>query len=116
MRERRNGLWRPNGSTWGTRWLPLLMSLGLLTLTRAARAGEAVSLPEFRPQDTKLIWFVLASGIISVLMGIFWFQAVNKQSPGTPKMEEVGKAIRDGANAYLTQQIKAMSILVLVIA
>jgi K(+)-stimulated pyrophosphate-energized sodium pump len=92
------------------------MSLGLLVSSRAAHAGEAVQLPKFGSSETTLILVVLGSGILSVLMGWVWYQQVSRQSPGTPRMEEVGKAIRDGALAYLRQQVRTMSILVLIIA
>jgi K(+)-stimulated pyrophosphate-energized sodium pump len=116
MKLSRNGLWQPIARLRNVPWLPLLLMLGLLMPAGAAYAGEAVALPKFRAQDNTLIWLVLLSGLISVAMGAYWYQAVAKLSPGTPKMEEVGKAIRDGALAYLMQQIKAMFFLVVIIA
>ncbi|HZT44288.1 MAG TPA: sodium-translocating pyrophosphatase [Chthonomonadaceae bacterium] len=98
------------------RWLPLFMILGLLLAPCAAHASEAVELPKFGSSETTLIWIVLFSGFVSVLFGGIWFRSVSKQSPGTEKMQEVGQAIREGAMAYLQQQVKTMSLLVLVIA
>ncbi|MDE2126103.1 MAG: sodium-translocating pyrophosphatase [Armatimonadetes bacterium] len=63
-----------------------------------------------------LIYVVLAFGIISVLAGLFWYKSVASQSPGTDRMQEVGQAIRDGALAYLSQQVKTMLLLVALIA
>jgi K(+)-stimulated pyrophosphate-energized sodium pump len=92
------------------------MILGLLVPSSAAHAAEAVQLPPFGIGETRLILVVLAAGILSVAMGFYWYRSVASLSPGTPKMEEVGKAIRDGSIAYLRQQFRLMSILVVIVA
>jgi K(+)-stimulated pyrophosphate-energized sodium pump len=92
------------------------MILGLLMPSRAAHASEAVQLPPFQNGEITLIWIVLLTGILSVIVGWAWYKQVAGQSPGTPKMEEVGLAIREGALAYLRQQVKTMLLLVLIIA
>lgn len=96
--------------------LPLALILALLIQGRAANASEAVKLPPFGQPEMALIWVALGAGVLSLLAGFYWYNAVSRQSPGTPKMEEVGKAIRDGAMAYLRTQVKTMSVLVAVIA
>jgi K(+)-stimulated pyrophosphate-energized sodium pump len=88
----------------------------LLGLSTTANASEAVSLPKFGPAEMNIIYVVLAAGILSVVMGIVWYKGIAAQSPGTERMEEVGRAIRSGALAYLRQQVKTMSVLVVVIA
>src|ERR1700722_7655344 len=57
--------------------LTLAMMVGSLILSRAAHASEAVSLPPFTSAESKIIWAVLASGIVSVIVGAVWFSAVN---------------------------------------
>src|SRR5579884_2708018 len=116
MSKSRTGLWWPNRVIRGARWLPLLAILGLLLPARAAHAAEAVRLPTFGSSEMTLIWVVLASGILSVLMGWVWYRQVASQSAGTPRMEEVGRAIRDGALAYLRQQVRTMVVLVVLLA
>lgn len=96
--------------------LPLFTIAVLAALSSVAHAGEAVQLPTFRPSDMNIILLALGSGILSVIMGLVWYRSVANQSPGTDKMQEVGQAIRDGALAYLMQQIKTMIVLVVVIA
>ncbi len=96
--------------------LTLVAMMGAILSSRAAHASEAVSLPTFSHSETTIILVVLASGILSVLVGMAWFKSVNDQSPGTEKMQEVGQAIREGAMAYLGQQIKMMFPLVVIIA
>src|ERR1700721_2238440 len=88
--------------------LTFAMMLGSLLLSSAARANEGVSLPPFSRDENIIITAVLIAGVVSLIFGFIWFQAVNNQSPGTEKMQEVGQAIRDGAMAYLYQQVKMM--------
>lgn len=95
----------------------LVLGLGALVVSgRPAWASEAVSLPPFTSQETTIVLLVLASGIISILAGAYWYRSVMRMSPGTERMEEVGRAIRDGALAYLRRQIATMSVLVILIA
>lgn len=104
-----------------------LILLGLMTLlgvgsgagrafAQSSGSGEAVTLPQFHSQESLIIWVVLAFGLVSVAFGAYWYRSVAGQSAGTAKMEDVGKAIRDGANAYLYQQVSAMWPLVMIVA
>jgi K(+)-stimulated pyrophosphate-energized sodium pump len=88
----------------------------LSALAQPARAGEATVLAPFGQSEINLILIVLASGILSLVVGFIWFRSVASQSPGTPKMQEVGQAIREGALAYLKQQVRMMAVLVAIIA
>src|SRR5579871_1335840 len=97
-------------------WLPALMAAGLLLLGRAAHASEAVALPPFGSQENTIIGIAFAAGVLSLVFGYYWYHKIKAQSPGTERMEEVGKAIRDGALAYLRQQVKAMAVLVIIVA
>ncbi len=89
-----------------------LLAALLLASRQPARASEAVALPQFTSSETHIILLALAAGILSVLAGVYWYRKVSALSPGTERMEQVGKAIRDGALAYLKQQSKLMSVLV----
>ncbi len=88
----------------------------MLALARPASAGEATVLPPFGQSEINLILVVLASGILSLVVGFVWFRSIAAQSPGTPRMQEVGQAIREGAMAYLRQQVRTMAVLVGIIA
>ncbi len=106
-RERRFAIWLP---------LTLVTAFVMLTCGQAAQASEGVALPAFTSPEYGILWFALLSGIVSTIMGGIWYGQIKRLDAGTPSMEEVGKAIRDGAMAYLQKQVKAMLPLVGVIA
>jgi K(+)-stimulated pyrophosphate-energized sodium pump len=56
------------------------------------------------------------SGIISIIVALYLYFYVKKQSAGTPKMKDISDAIREGAVAYLKRQYKTLSIFVIVLA
>ena len=47
-------------------------------------------------------------GIVSIFFGLFLRSVVMKVSPGSESMKDVGKAIREGALAYLFRQMRMM--------
>jgi len=63
-----------------------------------------------------IIYAVMLFGGVSVLAALYWRRRVGRMSPGTSRMQEVGRAIREGAYAYLRQQVRAMLPLVIVVA
>src|SRR5579871_2219083 len=109
------GRWPATDRLKGARWLPLFMILGLLLAPCAANASEAVELPPFGKGEYTIIGIAFAAGLLSILMGWVFYRSVAGLNPGTEKMQEVGQAIRDGAMAYLRQQVKMMSVLVLLL-
>jgi K(+)-stimulated pyrophosphate-energized sodium pump len=96
--------------------LTALFTLALLVAGAAARAGEAdITLPALSNSDTAVLWMILICAIIALVVGWGIARGVSKLSSGSASMQEVQKAIHDGAIAYLKQQVKAMSWLVLII-
>ncbi len=100
------------------RLFSLFMGSMMLFAAQTARAAgaEDVPLPTFGDQEMWIIRIVLGAGIVSVITGFIWYRSVASQSPGTERMQEVGQAIRDGALAYLRQQVRTMAVLVFVIS
>jgi len=97
-------------------WLVLLSALLSQLASPAQAAGEAITLPTFGTAEMTIIWVVTLFGFFSLAAGWYWMSKINAQSPGTEKMQEVGTAIRDGAYAYLRQQVTMMLPLAVVIA
>ncbi len=54
------------------------------------------------------IWIVLVIAILGLLYAIFLRTQILKEDKGTPKMQEVWGAIREGADAYLRRQLKSI--------
>lgn len=53
-------------------------------------------------------WVIIGIAIISLLYALWLRSRVLRKDKGTPKMQEVWNAIRIGADAYLTQQLRTI--------
>ncbi len=54
------------------------------------------------------IWAVFGVAILGLLYAIFLRSQILREDSGTPKMQEVWGAIKDGANAYLGKQLRSI--------
>ena len=65
-------------------------------------------------------WLVLylsaASAILAILVGFYLTKVVMAKDEGTPKMQEIAKAIQEGALAYLKRQFKTVAIILVPLA
>jgi len=96
--------------------LLILAVLGTLIPTVAfAAEGDNVKLA-FSSGDKTLLYISLILGFLALGFGFYLRTVVMAQSPGSEKMQSVGKAIREGALAYLAQQVRTMLIFVVVLA
>lgn len=73
-----------------------------------------IVLPALGPAEWRILWLVLGSAFVAILYGLFLCCKVLKADPGTVKMQEVAKAIEEGAMAYLGQQFRMMLMFVAV--
>ncbi len=60
------------------------------------------------PFEHVAVWGVLACGVAGLVYAFFLARQILPYPKGTPKMQEVGEAIRSGANAYLGRQFKTI--------
>lgn len=60
--------------------------------------------------DKYLIILVIGSAFLAIISGLLLCLWVVKLSPGNAKMQDIAKAIQDGASAYLNRQYKTISI------
>jgi K(+)-stimulated pyrophosphate-energized sodium pump len=92
-----------------------LTALLALPAVCMAAGGESVEL-KFSHSD---LWYLAASlafGLFAIFFAIVIMRSVLSRPEGTEKMVEVGQAIRDGALAYLRQQVRTMSVFVILLA
>jgi K(+)-stimulated pyrophosphate-energized sodium pump len=89
---------------------------------RRARAAEApfqwfafLSDPAYTLVEQIALWMVLAIAIAGLLYAGWLVGQVIGADEGTPRMREVGAAIRQGANAYLARQFRAIILLVFIL-
>lgn len=63
-------------------------------------------------------WLIIAplSGLASIVAAVYFFFYMNRQDSGTPKMQEISAAIKEGALAYLNRQNKTLAVFVLIMA
>jgi K(+)-stimulated pyrophosphate-energized sodium pump len=58
--------------------------------------------------ETYAIWSVLGIAVLGLLYAIFLRAQILREEKGTPKMQEVWGAIRDGADTYLGRQLRSI--------
>ena len=67
-----------------------------------------IELPSLGQSELILLWAVLASAFVALGYGWYLVRKVLAEDPGTPKMQEIARAIEDGAMAYLGRQVRTM--------
>ncbi|MCC6476792.1 sodium-translocating pyrophosphatase [bacterium] len=79
-----------------------------------ASHGEAIQLP-FGEDAWLPLYIVLAGAILALAFGFYWSKRTNAENAGSDRMQSVGKAIQEGAFAYLARQVRTMIPLVILI-
>src|SRR5438552_4820398 len=67
-----------------------------------------ISLPQFGPRETILLWIVLCCSVIALGYGLYLRRLVLRRDPGPDSMVRVATAIQEGAMAYLRRQLRTM--------
>ncbi len=61
------------------------------------------------------IWFALIASLVAIIYGLVLARSILKKSAGNARMQEIAKAIQDGASAYLNKQYKTIGIIAAVL-
>ena len=63
------------------------------------------------------IWLIAPlSALISILVGLYFYQYVNKQDSGTERMREISGAIKEGAAAFIRREYTTLAIFAVIVA
>ncbi len=63
-----------------------------------------------------ILIFALVSALIAIAVGFVLMNGVLKKDQGTPKMQEIARAIQEGASAYLKRQFKTIAMILVPLA
>ena len=62
------------------------------------------------------LWIVAGIAVLALILAAVFRAEVLKHGEGTEKMQEIGRAVQEGASAYLSRQFKTLSFFILPIA
>jgi K(+)-stimulated pyrophosphate-energized sodium pump len=65
-----------------------------------------------------MAWILIApiAALASVLFSIYLYFYVNSKSSGTPRMQEISEAIKEGARAFIKREYTALAVFVVIMA
>src|SRR6476469_3065380 len=82
-------------------------------MTRLAPAAAADL--QLDGTNLTLVIGVAVIAAIALVMGVFFRQQVLAADPGTEKMQDIGAAVEEGAQAFLARQFKTLSVFVVLV-
>ncbi|SDP67831.1 K(+)-stimulated pyrophosphate-energized sodium pump [Pedococcus dokdonensis] len=83
-------------------------------MSRLAPAATAADL-QLDGTNLTLVIVVAVIAAVALVMGVFFRQQVLAADPGTEKMQEIGAAVEEGAQAYLARQFKTLGVFVVLV-
>ncbi len=63
----------------------------------------------------QFLLFAIISSFIAIVYGLFLAKSILKKSPGNARMQEIAKAIQEGASAYLNKQYKTIGMIAVIL-
>src|SRR5262249_26791710 len=61
------------------------------------------------------LWLIVLCGVLAVLYAVWAIRSVLAADPGSPRMQEIAAAVREGAQAYLKRQYTTIGLVGIVI-
>ncbi len=80
-----------------------------------ALAPAASSALDLTGMNLVLVVTVAVIALVSLVFGVVFRRQVLAADPGTDKMQEIGAAVEEGAQAYLARQFKTLSVFVVLV-
>jgi K(+)-stimulated pyrophosphate-energized sodium pump len=62
------------------------------------------------------VWMIPAAGVLALVFAFWKASWINRQSPGNEKMVEIGRAVREGAMAFLAREYRVLAVFVVIVA
>src|SRR3989338_5279781 len=59
----------------------------------------------------QFLLFAIASSVVAIIYGLLLAKSILRKSPGNQRMQEIAKAIQEGASAYLNKQYKTIGVI-----
>jgi K(+)-stimulated pyrophosphate-energized sodium pump len=69
----------------------------------------------FSGDDKIFLWAVVAIAVLALVLAVVFRAEVLRHGEGTEKMQEIGRAVQEGAAAYLGRQFKTLALFVVVV-
>ncbi|MBU0897697.1 sodium/proton-translocating pyrophosphatase, partial [Patescibacteria group bacterium] len=61
------------------------------------------------------MWFILGSAVLAIVYGVILIKLILRLSAGNEKMQEIARAIQDGAQAFLNRQYRTIAVVAVVL-
>ena len=65
--------------------------------------------------NTTFLYVVAGIAVLALILAVVFRAEVLKHGEGTEKMQEIGRAVQEGASAYLTRQFKTLAVFVVLV-
>jgi K(+)-stimulated pyrophosphate-energized sodium pump len=71
---------------------------------------------ELKGGEWAVLWLSIAAAVLAIAVGFILAKLVLAEDQGSPKMQEIAKAIQEGASAYLRRQFKTIAVILVPLA
>src|SRR5580704_14743118 len=88
----------------------------MVFLSLSAAVFEQGSTAAVDPGGSTFLWIALVAGVLGLVFAVFLSRSVLAADAGTPEMQVISNAIREGAEAFMSRQYTTIAALAVVLA